>query len=53
MWHDLQVLAVTTAWFIVTAVAKLACERWHESHLVAPVVTGMCATVLPVAAVPL
>ena len=44
---------VTTVWFIVTAVAKLACDRWHESHLAAAAVIGMCVAGLPLAVVPL
>mgnify|MGYP003529892569 CR=1 FL=1 len=53
MWQDLQVAVVTTVWFIVTEVAKLAWERWHESHLAAPAGTGMCVVDLPLAVLPL
>jgi hypothetical protein len=49
----LQVDAPTTAWFIVVAVLQLACDLWHESHLVAPVVTGTWVAGLPLAALPL
>jgi hypothetical protein len=38
---------------MLTEVPKLLCERWHESHLLAPVVTGMCDAGLPVAVLPL
>ena len=51
MWQDLQVDALTTLWFIVTAVLQLDCERWQLSHLVGPVVTGMWPACLPLAAV--
>ncbi len=45
-WQDLHVAVVTTAWFIVTAVAQLACERWQESHFAVPAGTGMCVPTL-------
>lgn len=53
MWQDLQVAVVTTLWFIVTAVAKLVCERWQESHFATPAGTGMWVAGLPLADVPL
>ena len=52
MWHDLQAAVATTAWFIVTAVAKLVCERWQESHFAVPAGTGMWVAGLPVAVTP-
>ena len=37
----------------MVAPAKLACERWHESHLATPPTTGMCVAGFPLADVPL
>lgn len=53
MWQDLQLAVATTLWFMVTADAKLVCERWHESHLAVPMLTGMCVAGLPLAVLPL
>ena len=38
---------------MVTAVRKLACERWQESHRATPVVIGMWPVDLPPAVAPL
>ncbi len=44
---------MTTVWFMVTEVAKLVCDLWHESHLDTPVITGMCVADFPSADDPL
>ena len=36
---------------MVTEVAKLVCDLWHESHFETPVVTGICVVVLDTAEV--
>ncbi len=53
LWQVSHPVAVTTAWFMVYGETKLVCEVWQLSHLVGPVVTGMCPACLPLAVVPL